>query len=47
VINKTEPDFVILDEAQKIKNFDTITARNIKQLQRKHALVITGTRADA
>ncbi len=42
-INKTEPDFIILDEAQKIKNFTTITAHNIKQLYKKHALVITGT----
>ena len=42
-INKTEPDFVILDEAQKIKNFTTITAQNIKQLAKKHSLVITGT----
>ena len=42
-INKTEPDFVILDEAQKIKNFTTITAQNIKQLYKKHSLVITGT----
>ncbi|MEO5998939.1 MAG: DEAD/DEAH box helicase [Chitinophagaceae bacterium] len=42
-INKMEPDFIILDEAQKIKNFTTITAHNIKQLNKKHALVITGT----
>ena len=42
-MNKMETDFVILDEAQKIKNFSTITAQNIKQLAKKHALVITGT----
>ncbi|MDQ6812809.1 MAG: DEAD/DEAH box helicase, partial [Bacteroidota bacterium] len=42
-INRTEPDFVVLDEAQKIKNFTTITAQNIKQLAKKHSLVITGT----
>ncbi|MEJ7768935.1 MAG: DEAD/DEAH box helicase, partial [Chitinophagaceae bacterium] len=42
-INKSEPDLVILDEAQKIKNFTTITAQNIKMLKKKHSLVITGT----
>lgn len=43
LMNKMDTDFVILDEAQKIKNFSTITAQNIKQLVKKHALVITGT----
>lgn len=43
VINKMETDFIILDEAQRIKNFDTITANTIKRLHKKHALVITGT----
>lgn len=42
-INRMEPDFIILDEAQKIKNFSTITAQSIKLLVKKHALVITGT----
>jgi SNF2 family DNA or RNA helicase len=42
-INRMEPDFIILDEAQKIKNFSTITAQSIKMLNRKHALIITGT----
>ena len=42
-MNRMEPDFVILDEAQKIKNFSTITAQSIKLLEKKHALVITGT----
>ncbi len=42
-INRMEPDFVVLDEAQRIKNFTTITARHIKKIKRKHALVITGT----
>lgn len=42
-INKMGPDFVILDEAQRIKNFSTVTAQNIKQIQKKHALAITGT----
>ncbi len=43
VINKTDFDFIILDEAQRIKNFETITSSSIKSLQKKHALVITGT----
>jgi len=42
-LNRMEPDFVILDEAQRIKNYTTITAGTIKRLQRRHALVITGT----
>ena len=42
-MNRMQPDFIILDEAQRIKNFSTVTANNIKQLQKKHALVITGT----
>ncbi len=42
-MNKMETDFIILDEAQKIKNFSTITAQSIKLLEKKHALVITGT----
>ncbi len=42
-INHIQPDFIILDEAQKIKNFSTVTAQSIKLLNRKHALVITGT----
>ncbi len=42
-INRMDPDFVILDEAQRIKNYTTITAHSIKQIKRKHSLVITGT----
>ena len=43
ILNKYPADFIILDEAQRIKNYDTKTAQSIKKLQRKHALVITGT----
>ncbi|GAA3636960.1 DEAD/DEAH box helicase [Flavivirga jejuensis] len=42
-INKSGYDFVILDEAQKIKNYETKTANAVKAIERKHALVITGT----
>lgn len=42
-INNANYDFVILDEAQKIKNYETKTAIAIKSIQKNHALVITGT----
>ncbi len=37
------PDMVILDEAQRIKNFTTKTHKAIKQIPRSHSLVLTGT----
>jgi SNF2 family DNA or RNA helicase len=37
------PDFIILDEAQRIKNYETRTAACIKQIPKKHGLVLTGT----
>lgn len=43
IINKFPADFIILDEAQRIKNYATKTAQNIKRLKKKHNLVITGT----
>ena len=42
-INNAGLDFLILDEAQKVKNFETKTSSSIKRLQAKHALIITGT----
>lgn len=42
-INRTDIDFLILDEAQRVKNYATLTASAIKNLERKHILVITGT----
>ena len=42
-LKKFNPDFVILDEAQRIKNYETLTANTIKRIPKKHALVITGT----
>src|SRR3989344_2464079 len=38
-----EPDLVILDEAQRIKNWHTKTAREVKKIRSKYALVLTGT----
>ncbi len=42
-LSKAGFDFVILDEAQRIKNFETKTASSISKLKFKHVLVITGT----
>jgi superfamily II DNA or RNA helicase len=43
-INATlTPDVVVLDEAQRIKNWHTKTARRVKQLAAPHAFVLTGT----
>jgi len=42
-ISRFKPDLIILDEAQRIKNFATKTAVAVKSLPRKHALVLTGT----
>ena len=42
-INRAGMDFIILDEAQRIKNFETLTANAIKSLKKNHGLVITGT----
>ncbi len=37
------PDIVILDEAQRIKNWATKTAQAVKRLQSRYAFVLTGT----
>lgn len=42
-INKAEMDFLVLDEAQRAKNYETKTASSLKRLEAKHKLVITGT----
>ncbi len=38
-----QPDVVILDEAQRIKNWQTKTARAVKGLRSPYAFVLTGT----
>jgi len=43
ILRRFKPDLIILDEAQRIKNFATKTADAVKRLPRKHALVLTGT----
>jgi superfamily II DNA or RNA helicase len=37
------PDLVILDEAQRIKNWSTRTARSVKKIASPYAIVLTGT----
>jgi len=37
------PDVVILDEAQRIKNWKTRRAQSVKRIQSDHAIVLTGT----
>ena len=37
------PDLVILDEAQRIKNWATRTARSVKKIASPYAIVLTGT----
>lgn len=42
-IKNLAPDVVILDEAQRIKNWKTKTAQSVKQIKSEFALVLTGT----
>ena len=42
-LNKADFDLVILDEAQRIKNWKTKTAKGLKQLNTQYAIVLTGT----
>jgi SNF2 family DNA or RNA helicase len=42
-INAWKPDVVILDEAQRIKNWESKTSRSVKKLQSRYAMVLTGT----
>ena len=43
VINKSGIDFLILDEVQRAKNYETRTASSLKRIETKHKLAITGT----
>jgi superfamily II DNA or RNA helicase len=42
-IEHLRPDLIILDEAQRIKNWRTKTATTVKRLQSRYAFVLTGT----
>jgi len=43
LIASWSPELVVLDEAQRIKNWSTRTARSVKQIASPYALVLTGT----
>ncbi len=43
LLDTLRPDVVILDEAQRIKNWQTKTASAVKRLRSRYAFVLTGT----
>ncbi len=43
MLEGVKPDVVILDEAQRIKNWQTKTANAVKKLESRYAFVLTGT----
>jgi superfamily II DNA or RNA helicase len=43
LIQAWRPDVVIVDEAQRIKNWNTIAARALKRIESPYAIVLTGT----
>jgi len=43
VNQRVQPDIVILDEAQRIKNWSAKTTQAIKRLQSRYAFILTGT----
>jgi superfamily II DNA or RNA helicase len=43
LIQAWSPDLVILDEAQRIKNWSTRAARSVKRIASPYAIVLTGT----
>ncbi len=43
LIAQWSPDLVILDEAQRIKNWNTRAARTVKRIKSPYAIVLTGT----
>ncbi len=42
-IRQWQPELIILDEAQRIKNWRTRTAQSVKRLDSEYAFVLTGT----
>jgi superfamily II DNA or RNA helicase len=43
LIEQWSPDLVVLDEAQRIKNWNTRAARSVKKITSPYAIVLTGT----
>ncbi|HVS38493.1 MAG TPA: DEAD/DEAH box helicase [Gemmataceae bacterium] len=42
-LNAWQPDVIVLDEAQRIKNWEAKTTRAVKRLRSRYAMVLTGT----
>ena len=42
-LNAWQPDLIVLDEAQRIKNWESKTSRAVKRLRSRYAVVLTGT----
>jgi superfamily II DNA or RNA helicase len=42
-LNSWQPDLIVLDEAQRIKNWETKTSRAVKRMRSRYAFVLTGT----
>ncbi|OWK44357.1 DEAD/DEAH box helicase [Fimbriiglobus ruber] len=42
-INAWKPDVIVLDEAQRIKNWESKTSKEVKKLKSRYAIVLTGT----
>jgi superfamily II DNA or RNA helicase len=42
-LNAWKPDLIVLDEAQRIKNWESKTTRAVKKLHSRYAIVLTGT----
>jgi SNF2 family DNA or RNA helicase len=42
-LNVWQPDLIVLDEAQRIKNWEAKTTRAVKRLRSRYAVVLTGT----
>ncbi len=43
LLNAWQPDVVVLDEAQRIKNWEAKTSREVKKLKSRYAMILTGT----
>jgi superfamily II DNA or RNA helicase len=42
-LNAWQPDLIVLDEAQRIKNWQSKTSKAVKHLKSRYAVVLTGT----
>ncbi len=43
LIGRWSPDVVVVDEAQRVKNWSTVAARALKRIETPYAIVLTGT----